>query len=111
MADKTKKQYIRVSIVGYIPAANILNKDSIQKQFKRLNTIENFAKEQMEDVEYKAKQVGRLVYTTDSVAEPKNKTDDALLETKTHQEPLDPPVSSTDNADDENKKSATEENP
>lgn len=110
MAPKTKKQYIRVSIVGYIPAANILNQDSIQKQFKRLNTIENFANEQMEDVEYKAKQVGRLV-STDSVAEPKNKTDDALLETKTPQEPLDPLASSTDNTDDENKKSATEENP
>ena len=88
MAPKTTKQFIRVSIVGFIPAANILNQDSIQKQFKRLNTIENFAKEQMSHVEYKAKQVGRLVYATDSVAEPKNKTDDATLETKTPQEPL-----------------------
>ena len=85
-AAKTTKQFIRVSIVGFIPAADILDKDSVLKQFSRLATIRNFAIEQMEDAEVKAKDVRRLV-STDSVAEPKGKTDD------------------------ENKKSPTEENP
>lgn len=58
---KTTERFIRIAIVGYIPAAHILNKESVMKQFDKLANIEGGARAEMEVESFKARPVGRLV--------------------------------------------------
>lgn len=60
MANKIK-QFIKITITGYIPAANILDKKSINEQFDRLSQIKNLAHENLEMCEVATKPVNKTV--------------------------------------------------
>ena len=59
--SKTTKQFIKITIVGYIPAADILDMESIKNQHEKLETIKDLAHDNMEVERFTPKSVGRLV--------------------------------------------------
>lgn len=58
--QKKKTDMIRVTIIGYVKAPEFTLEDFKECESK-LNSIEAFAKENMVDVEFKKRKVGRLV--------------------------------------------------
>lgn len=73
---KTTKPMIKISIVGYIPAADIMDRDSIEEQFSKLERIKNFADEEFHEVETFAKRaVGRQYDAPEPKTEPAPKAE------------------------------------
>ena len=70
MANKIKS-FIKITVTGYVPACDITDRESIDAQFRRIDTITNAANEQMEMVEVKVKPVNKTV----TVAEPASAPD------------------------------------
>ena len=62
MAKETK-QFVKVTITGYVPAPHILDIDGHKKMVGRLGQIESFAHENMQDATIAHRAVNRLVET------------------------------------------------
>lgn len=87
MAKNTRM--IKVTMTGYFPAANILDRNSIEKQHKRMKTCQTFADDQLQDAEVKFKDVNRLM------SEPPKETK-RILGSERQDEPKSDPAKSKD---------------
>ena len=59
--SKTTQKMIKVSITGFVPAASLLDRGAYPKMVEKLDNLRAFANEQLEDSDFKVKEVNRLV--------------------------------------------------